>query len=453
MFQASPAEADVHVYQHDTYGVSGSYAIGEYGDTSAMAANVFTAENDSFIESVMLCNTSIDSQWKITVYTDLKDPSDPTSGTAHSPADITLGQIGYRTVALPEAVEVQKGERFSIVAQISNQEQGFLIPCESATNSVWYEPDGSENSSDSSVTIDMIKRDFNEGESFYSTDGKEWHDIYLDGEIVSEYDDENGSFAVYTELYGNICMKAVARDSCTVKFSDYHKYIAPGTELTLSTHTDSDIYYAIDDGEFQLYTKPIPVNQEMTVTAYAQTEVPIICSQHYEMAKAAISSLLFKEDSDYWYAFRDEMYPDTFRYYASEESKSLQIMPIAAGTVTMNGTELPSGVLTDIPYTGKPMKLTLQVSQGGLPDTKYTLLINDPDESFTAGDVNLDGTTNASDAAQILIYAAQVGAGQSPKLPDENWFSRADYNEDGEVSATDAALVLIYAAKQGAGTE
>ncbi|MDE5563952.1 MAG: dockerin type I repeat-containing protein, partial [Oscillospiraceae bacterium] len=69
------------------------------------------------------------------------------------------------------------------------------------------------------------------------------------------------------------------------------------------------------------------------------------------------------------------------------------------------------------------------------------------------GDVNLDGKVNAADAALVLIYAAQVGSGETPELPDEQWKIRADYNFDGDVNASDAAGILIYAAKVGANGE
>ena len=449
-FRAVPTEPDVHIYQYDNYGKSGSYAISDYGDTSVMAANVFTAEKDSFLESVMLCNTTEDSRWEVTVYTGLQDPADPTSGTASKSMDITFEQIGYQTFELPAAVELHKDERFSIVARISNKEESYLIPCEYANHTEWYNEDGEQNEDNSVLTIDMIKQDFHEGESFYSTDGKEWFDIYLEGETVSE-SEMDGNYSKYTELSGNICMKAVTRDKSAVIFSDYHKRLAPGTELTLTSHTGADIYYAINEGDYQLYTEPIKVSEEMTVSAYAQSDVPIVYTQHYEMASPMISSLLVKEDDDYWYAYLDYSQPNTYRYYAYEETKSLQIMPVSAGTITMNGEELPSGAMTEIPYTGEPIVLTLKVTQEGLPDTEYKVLINDAGPALAAGDVNLDGLTNASDAAQILIYAAEIGAGQTPILPDEGWFARADYNEDGDVTASDAALVLIYAAKQGAG--
>ncbi|MBP0974277.1 MAG: chitobiase/beta-hexosaminidase C-terminal domain-containing protein, partial [Oscillospiraceae bacterium] len=457
-FEAVPAEPDVHVYQYDTYGKSGSYSIKPYGDTSVMAANVFTAEHDCFMESVMLCNTETDSHWEITVYTGLTDPSDPTSGTAHTGTEITFQFVGYETVPLKEAVELHEGELFSVVAHITNDEGGFLIPCESATKSEWYDSDGDQHIDNSSFTLEMLNRDFNEGESFYSADGKTWFDLYLDGESVSEYDDpDNGMVDRYINKYGNVCIKAVTRDKNAVIFSDYFKRVAPGTEISLSTHTDADIYYAIDGGEYQLYSKPITVNKPVKISAYAQTDVPSVYTQEYELAEASLISLLFEEDGNYWYSTRYENEdPHVLRYYTYADCTDLRVMPVSAGTVTLDGKELLNGVMNEITLTDPNQVMTLKVTQEGLPSTEYKLLFNYAEapgfeNTHDKGDVNCDGVVNASDAAKILIYAAEIGAGHTPMLPDEDWFFRGDYNSDGDVNATDAARVLIYAAEQGAG--
>ena len=68
------------------------------------------------------------------------------------------------------------------------------------------------------------------------------------------------------------------------------------------------------------------------------------------------------------------------------------------------------------------------------------------------GDVNGDGTVNASDAAQILIAAAAIGAGNESGLTAEQE-AVVDVNGDGSINASDAAVVLIYAAAIGAGQD
>lgn len=79
------------------------------------------------------------------------------------------------------------------------------------------------------------------------------------------------------------------------------------------------------------------------------------------------------------------------------------------------------------------------------------------------GDANLDGKTDAADAAAILSYSADRGAGGSPVLvagqerlsyflADVNEYSTANGNGDGTaLDAKDASAILQYAAIIGSG--
>ena len=66
----------------------------------------------------------------------------------------------------------------------------------------------------------------------------------------------------------------------------------------------------------------------------------------------------------------------------------------------------------------------------------------------SAGDPNSDGEVNASDAAEMLVSAAQIGTGADVAIT-----SAADVNADGELNAADAAAVLSYAAAKGTGAD
>ena len=107
--------------------------------------------------------------------------------------------------------------------------------------------------------------------------------------------------------------------------------------------------------------------------------------------------------------------------------------------------------------------------EGQLVDAEATVYIG------VKGDVNNDGIANASDAAKILIYAAEVGAtgkdGYIYSKDNENFEKLAyflgDTNgesvdhgktasyaaEESPLNASDAAQVLIYAAVAGAATD
>lgn len=68
----------------------------------------------------------------------------------------------------------------------------------------------------------------------------------------------------------------------------------------------------------------------------------------------------------------------------------------------------------------------------------------------SVGDINIDGSINASDAAMILTAAAVAATGGDTGLTEEQ-ISLADLNEDGVFNAIDASIVLCYAAYVGAG--
>lgn len=69
-------------------------------------------------------------------------------------------------------------------------------------------------------------------------------------------------------------------------------------------------------------------------------------------------------------------------------------------------------------------------------------------ENFSIADVNGDGNVNSTDAAEILIYAAEQGAYSGCNCGCNSL--KNDVNGDGKVNAADAAKILIYAAEQGA---
>ena len=66
------------------------------------------------------------------------------------------------------------------------------------------------------------------------------------------------------------------------------------------------------------------------------------------------------------------------------------------------------------------------------------------------GDIDSDGSINASDAAQVLIAAASIGAGNGSGLTAEQE-AASDIDHDGSINATDAAIILMYSAAVGAG--
>ena len=74
-----------------------------------------------------------------------------------------------------------------------------------------------------------------------------------------------------------------------------------------------------------------------------------------------------------------------------------------------------------------------------------------PTEAETLGDMNGDNEVNASDASEILIGAARMGAGDMTVLTPA-FLAHGDVNKDNSVDAADASAILQYAAAAGAGS-
>jgi hypothetical protein len=304
------------------------------------------------------------------------------------------------------------------------------------------------------LTMDRLRQNFNPGESFYSVDGEEWTDIYDEAsEDVYTYEDENGD-EVQDEVsyvFGNFCIKALTQKEDAVLFSDYNEALPLGTELSLSTPGGGAIYYSVNGGEEQLYTKPLVFTEDMTIEAYVSGSDAVF-TQSYVQQEAQLSSLLYMGEYDNAYlnlhSVGDGSYAATYYYYGTL-SETVQFLPISTGSIVCDGETQASGKAFTTTLSDENTVL-LYVSGEGQKDTVYTIsFVQYPD--FIYGDVNYDDKVDAADAAEILVYAAMAGAGSQEATEDELWLAIADYNFDGSVDAADAAEILVYAAMAGAG--
>ncbi len=455
--EAMPEQLHAKNYQHDDFGCGAALSV-EEEDISAIVANVFTAEEDTYVTDVMVFVTMPDEPYEITVYNDVRRTSDPTSGTAAGTTSGVADLPGYRTVTLDTPVFVKAGERFSVTAELGNA-AGQHIASEAALSyTITYADGTTETSDDHLITMEMIQRDFAAGESFYYDPTKrQWCDFF--DEYVTEtmsYEDENGDeIQVETStMLGNVCLKALTQNAGVVLFSEYAKTLPSGTEITLSSPDGGDIYYSLDGGVTEtLYTAPIVFTEDMTITArvngydtaYTQNYAMRHAKLNYMFCgvSAATVPLEFTQKADgryeayYWY---DETFPLAMRFY-----------PVTAGTMTYDGNVLRSGEVTAIVNTEE--KLVMTVSQENCLDTEYIIHIlqngTEPPADVLIGDADNDGAVTALDAADVLVYAAAVGSGGTPEIPDDQWLTRADHNGDGMIDASDAAAILVQAAAEG----
>ena len=98
-----------------------------YGLSTMYGANVFTAENASNITGAAVY-TSKGMDIELSVYTGLKDKTNPTSGTkAATATKENVGYEGYYSLQFDSSVKVQKGDTFAIVAKITNNSGSAMI--------------------------------------------------------------------------------------------------------------------------------------------------------------------------------------------------------------------------------------------------------------------------------------------------------------------------------------
>lgn len=440
--ESEPVQKHSGQYVHDTYGFWVTLSEAE-NDNGARVANVFTAEEDTCITSVML-GTAMPEDYTITVYKDLHRRTQPDSGIVYSTVSGHLSNGGYHTVDLVTPVSLQAGETFSVVAELSG-EDGQHIVCEAYSRHVMEMPDGTVNSSETLLTEERLLESFGEGESYYFTSTHKWQDMYDEDVIDDHYTVSSISGDVQVSSYarlGNICLRALTQKADAVVFSECAEAVPAGTEITLQCAGTDTIYYSVNGGEQQLYTEPIPVTEEMTVTAQADLAGAETYEQHYAIQTAQLSSVL-ETNSGTYLTFEPL---DSHTYTATFLGDTAELMPITTGDISCETAVFSSGQITSVDTN--QTALTLLVSGEGMKECQYVIYFTED----IIGDVNLDGAVNASDAAEVLIYAALAGAGSlTPEnTPDAAWLYRADHHADGKVNAVDAAQILIEAAERGA---
>lgn len=106
-------------------------------------ANVFTATaggtRNEELGEIVLASKNDGAEYQIQIYTDLTDPSDPTSGTPayQIPYSYTQEYAGIETVSLPSSVLIRAGSRYSVVLTIVSNNISYYLE-KSTTKSSWF---------------------------------------------------------------------------------------------------------------------------------------------------------------------------------------------------------------------------------------------------------------------------------------------------------------------------
>lgn len=158
-----------HNYQYD--GSSGSNAVSV--PVGASHADVFQVKGNpsgsEVLKAAGILMKSADTDLAIDVYTDLRDPDDPASGThAVVGQPVSTRHSGYYTFPLQQEVALREGSYYSVIfTNVSDTAKSFFI--ESAAASGW-------------IRFDVAAE---AGQSFYRAgEGESWQDMaghYLSG--------------------------------------------------------------------------------------------------------------------------------------------------------------------------------------------------------------------------------------------------------------------------------
>lgn len=111
------------VYEYDGAGYVTAYTFDK-------TANVFVADYDSTLTDVsfhMPDRNPAGTTYKIELYRLTDDTSDPTDGTLISEVSGKLSSSGYFKISLDEAVQVKKGEQFSVVLAMTAPQKGQKV--------------------------------------------------------------------------------------------------------------------------------------------------------------------------------------------------------------------------------------------------------------------------------------------------------------------------------------
>ncbi|MBO5571161.1 MAG: hypothetical protein J5926_00395 [Ruminococcus sp.] len=356
------------------------------GGVPSYMANIFHNDSPSQIEAVSTYFMNPSTDYEVTVYSGLTDPTDPSSGT---PSSVTSGHsdlTGYFTIPLDEAVPVGGDELFSVVVKISSPDSAFVVPLETVLIAKDKESADIE-SIGSYTTYNGICDNTGENESFFSSDGKEWNSStdgnydYTDEEKeevlaafieqlydgVEEEDVEEKEFADkqsahYTELFGrsdisiimgNISLKAFGSELDTVHFSHpsgavpLNEYV----ELTASG-VDKILYYIENENgrsEESEYTQPIPVESKGSITAHTE-HGNTYSTREYCPAKAEFFSFGYDTNPSFYspdLKYAEKINESEYRIELSAANEKVRFFPVSDCEITFNGEKINNYKVTD----------------------------------------------------------------------------------------------------------
>ena len=270
-----------------------------------------------------------DTDYEVTVYTDLADPADPSSGTPTDAAKGSFSHTGYFTIDLNEHVPVTEDEYFSVVVKLSCENSNYVLAAEE-TLAGFDSKNNLEYGVLDEVSYDNIVKYTGSGQSFYSADGKNWNDTTdisyamtddekqecLEGIREVLFDDiredetelleaAENAYGMYKERFeasdikeviGNNVLKVFGDTAGKVRFSHISGEVKSGEGITLSADNGAEILFSVNDGDYETYTGAIPITDDTIISA--TTDRLNFYEKKYRPAKAQFNSLLFRDSEN-----------------------------------------------------------------------------------------------------------------------------------------------------------
>lgn len=140
-----------HIDQTDLCGWVGQLG---YGDGTCYFANVFTAESAQSLEAVGFYVTGKGAEYKVYLVEQFEDKSSLLPKTPVQSG--RKEEIGYYTVALPEAVPLEAGQRYAVIVELNCTDNDYPVATEYAAD-------------DATKTVEI-----SDGEGYISHNGLVW---------------------------------------------------------------------------------------------------------------------------------------------------------------------------------------------------------------------------------------------------------------------------------------
>lgn len=384
VYELEDAEKYAYNYQHDTFTAFQALSAADYEDVNepSYMANVFTADEKMQAEAISVQVPCAPMEYKITIYSGLTDKSDPVSGT---PSAVTSGVVdvtGIVTLELDEAVLIEEGESFSAVVKFYSEESPYVVPIESV---LYYlnETRGIEESLSAYTTSDDIKNNTQENQSFISNNLVDWIDTTDMGYRYSKAEKKEVLALLKEQLYDDIYPEET--DLLSLADSAYNLY-EYYSEIC-------DLYIKIGNISLKVLGNPVKTIGFSHMTGYIPTDEQL--------------TLCAKDGSEIYYSLNGGEY---VKYAEPIDLRGYNNVSATADFETFN-------------------------------ERSYIAADFIPEK----GDVNADGSVDASDASRVLEHYSTVSTGGKGILK-ELISEYGDLNSDEKVDSSDASLILeIYA--------